>query len=71
MPHFEVELDRAAGKGVGAGGAFQVVSIADASRADRTSLIEPGKQYVRLNELLADIAHALGRDLEDVTVEEI
>jgi len=71
MPHFEVELDRAAGQGAGAGGAFQVVSIADESCADRTSLIEPGKQYVRLNELLADIARAVGRDAGDVTLEEV
>ena len=71
MPHFEVELDRATYKEAGAVGAFQVVSIADESCGDRTSLIERGKQYVNLHDLLVDIALAMGRDVGDVTVEEV
>lgn len=71
MPHFEVELDRATGKGAGAGATFQVVSITDESCEDRTGLIEPAKQYVTLHALLVDIARAVGRDLDDVSLEEV
>ncbi|MFC3107334.1 hypothetical protein ACFQAT_13810 [Undibacterium arcticum] len=71
MPHFEVELDRATGKGAGAGGTFQVVSITDESCVDRTSLIEKGKQYANLHELLVDIARAVGKGVGDLTLEEV
>lgn len=71
MPHFEVELDHITGKGAGARGLFQVISITDESCADRTSLVKQGKQYATLHELLADIARAVGQDLEDVTLEEV
>ena len=61
MSHFEVEVDRATGKAGAAKGSFHVVSIADESCGDRTSLIEHGKQYANLRELLVDIARAVGR----------
>jgi type I restriction enzyme, S subunit len=68
---FDVRLDYGASDRAGAGGTFQVVSIAGDAGEDRTELVDHDSHYPSLHALAADIAKALGVTSERVELREV
>jgi type I restriction enzyme S subunit len=68
---FEVVLDYETSEHAGAGGMFQVASITDDKGKDRSGLVDQGKHYGSLDDLVVDIAHKLGVSTDQVDLVEV
>lgn len=69
--YFEVEVDYETSERAGAGGMFQVISVADDGGKDFTHLVDQGQHYASLDDLKADIASALKVEVRQVELEEV
>lgn len=67
--YFTVVLDYETSERAGAGGMFQVAALSDEDDKDRTDLVDQGKHYAALDELINDIARRLGVRIDQIELE--
>lgn len=69
--YFHVQLDYETSARAGAGGMFQVISVADEDGKDFTHLVDQGRHYASLDDLRDDIASALKVEVRHIDLEEV
>lgn len=54
--HYSIQLDRETSERAGAGGMFQVVLITDNNDTDVTGLVDQGRHYLTIEDVVVGIA---------------
>lgn len=68
MAEYKVYRDFDTSEEAGASGCFQVVELVDEDGLDSTDVIDQGKHYHSLDELIDDIAAKTGVDASDIII---
>jgi hypothetical protein len=67
--HYSIQIDRETSKRAGAGGMLQVVSITDDNDTDVTGLVDQGRHFSTIGDVVHEIARETREDPNSITID--